>query len=107
MAVPFLGIMGLHLRVVRVQLVSPDESREVHSHLQSNCCCKTAPAQSGGQEVKEALKIKSLLLSLYATKEPFTAGKRGFSSCLSTVATPVEPILNFISVYKSRVGKKK
>lgn len=105
MAVLFLGIVGLHLQVLRVQLVSPDESREVHSHLQNNCSCKTAPAQSGGQEVKEVLKIKSLMLSLYATKGPFTAGKRGFSPCLSMLPIFIEPILNFILICKSRGGK--
>lgn len=104
-AVSFLGIVGLHLRVLRVQLSNPDESREVHSHSQNNCSCKTAPAQSGGREVKEVLKIKSLMLSLYSTKGPFTAGKRGFSPCLSALPTFIEPILNFILIYKSRGGK--
>lgn len=78
MVVPFLGIGVVHLRVLRVRLLNPDESREVHSHSLNNCSCKTAPAQSGGREVKEVLKIKSLMLSLYSTKGPFTAGKRGF-----------------------------
>ena len=48
-AVPFLGIMGLHRGGLRVQLVSPDDSREVHSHLQNNCSSKTTPAQSRGR----------------------------------------------------------
>lgn len=96
MAVPFLGIVGLHLRVPRVQLMSPDESREVLGRLENNCCCKTAPTQSGGREVEEVLEIKSLMLCLYTTKGPFTTATRGFSPCLSVHQTSIEPILNWI-----------
>lgn len=96
MAVPFLGIVGLHLQVPRVQLVSPDESREALGRLENNCCCKTALAQSGGREVEEVLEIESLMLSLYTTKGLFTAGTRGFSPSLSMRPTSIEPILNLV-----------
>lgn len=72
MAVPFLGMLGLHLRV---QLGSPDESREVPSHSLNNCSAKLRQHKARGGRLR---KIKSLMLSLHTTKGPFMAGMRGF-----------------------------
>lgn len=98
-AVPFLGIVGLHLRVLRVQLRSPDESREVHSHLQNNCSCKTAPAQSGGREAEENQVSNPLTVH---HKGAIHGRDEGFSPCLSLIPTFIEPILNFVLICKSR-----
>lgn len=103
-AVPFLGIVGLHLRVLRVQLGSPDESREVHSHLQNNCSCKTAPAQSGGREAEENQVSNALTVH---HKGAIHGRDEGFSPCLSLLPTFIEPILSFVLICKSRAKTQK
>lgn len=103
-AVPFLGMVALHLRGLRLQLGSPDESREVQSHSQNNCSCKTAPAQSEGREAEENQVSNALTVHHKGT---IHGRNEGFSPCLSFLPSFIEPILNFVLICKSRAKTQK
>lgn len=65
---------------------------------------KPSPAQNGGQEVKEALKIRSLTCCALSVCHKGNQRVQGREISSPFVCAPsfIEPVLNFILIYKSR-----